>query len=260
MKRLLLIKFYFAALMCFIGTHQMHAQADIEYTFDGTTWEGWTAQSGTGAFVSVFANSNPNDALNVSWPNVGANTRNVIMYGPAAVATMDADTYKFFQIKVSNTSSEIGTLRLRARTVAGGSFFNVIDVPINQDTAGSFSTYDIEVTNASYTGALDRFQIVFRSASNAILSANANTDAILVDNILVSASNTLSADRFNKNNLEVYISYGKLNVPKASEYKIYNIMGAVAKEGQGSRAIDVSDLSSGIYIYKTEEGFAKFVK
>ncbi|WP_303317620.1 T9SS type A sorting domain-containing protein [Flavivirga abyssicola] len=70
----------------------------------------------------------------------------------------------------------------------------------------------------------------------------------------------LSNNDFDVQEIRVYVKEGNLNVPEASDYKIYNIMGAVAKEGKGSRTINVSDLSSGLYIYKTIEGFAKFVK
>ncbi|WP_346883378.1 T9SS type A sorting domain-containing protein [uncultured Algibacter sp.] len=244
-----------------MATIQTHAQvADLEYTFDGATFEGFGSQGGTGAFVSVFANSNPGMALNVSWPNVGANTKNIILYGAPDLQNMNADDRKFFEIVVSNSSSEINVLRLRGRAVGGG-FVNFIDIPIT-DSSGTPITYAFEVPNPAYAGQLDRFQIVFRNSSNTVvLTANANTDAILVDNIKVSANDTtLSTDSVTKNKLRVFVSNETLNVPEASKYQIYSVTGSVVKSGEETRSINVSDLSSGLYIYKTEKGFAKFVK
>ncbi len=244
-------------------TIQTHAQvADLEYTFDGTTFEGFAGQGGMGGFVSVLANSNPGMALNISWPSTGANTRNIVLYGAPELQSMNADDRKFVQIVVSNTSSEIGILRLRGR-IDGDAAFSApfINLPIGQDAPGTFSTYDFEITNANYAGQLDRFQIVFRSATNAVLTANANTDAILVDNIKFSANDTtLSTDSVIKNKLRVFVSNETLNVPEASKYQIYSVTGSVVKSGEETRSINVSDLSSGLYIYKTEKGFAKFVK
>ncbi|OEK08515.1 hypothetical protein A8C32_03420 [Flavivirga aquatica] len=258
MKKLL--KSSLLILTVFIaGTIQMNAQADIEFTFDGTTFEDWNGQGGDGAFVSVFANSNPGGALNISWPTVGASTRNVILYGAPSVQTMNADDRKFMRVRLSNTDPQIDVLRIRGR-VSGGSFLNFIDVPIGLDTVGNFSTYSFEITDSAFAGALDRFQIIFKNSSNNVLTANANANAILVDNILVSANTTLSTNSFNKNELSVRVFDGKLNAPEASDYKIYNITGAIAKEGEGAKTIDISNLASGLYIYKTSKGFAKFIK
>ena len=270
MKQQLLKKIFLFSFICLTGIYQTNAQADIEFTFDGTTFEGWTRQAGTGAFVSAFANSNPGDALNVSWPDVGANTRNVIMYGPnATIGSLDADTYKFMQVIVSNTDSQIGIMRIRGR-VAGGGFSNFIDVPITTDAAGTFSTYNFEITNAAFAGTLDRFQIVFRSASNAVLTANANTDTILVHNILVSAANTLSVDQFQAFEFEMFPNpvKNKLNIESKDAITNVAVFDLLGKEVISSNIVkntlDVSTLSNGVYIIKltSDKGVAtkKFVK
>lgn len=64
------------------------------------------------------------------------------------------------------------------------------------------------------------------------------------------------------NKLSVYTSDNKLNVnaTHASDYRIYSITGSEVKNGSASTSIDISDLASGLYIYKSEKGFAKFVK
>lgn len=243
---------------------------DLEFTFNDTTWEGWSPQGGTGAFVSVFANGNPDDALNISWPNVGTDTRNIIMYGSSSVATMNADDRKFFSIKISNTSSEIGTLRIRGRIASGGGFINFIDVAIGQDAVGSFSTYNFEITNANYSGTLDRFQIVFRSASNAVLTANSNTDAILVDNILISANSTLSARNYNQIEYSINNPVKDILTIKTNEVvnkiEIFDLLGRQVFNNTNPTGltIDVSSLKKAAYILRltTNLGIAtkKFIK
>ncbi len=265
MKKILLNKFFLFSLISIIGISKTNAQLDIEYAFEGTTFEGWQPQGGTGAFVSTFAN-NPNGALEISW-TPGANTKNVIMYGPAEVATLDADAYKFMQVKISNTSAQMDIMRIRVR-VAGGSFSNAIDVPITVDAAGVFSTYNFEITNPGFTGMLDRFQIVFRRSDGDVIIDDMAT--IEVDNILVSTSTTLSTPQFNTFEFETFPNpvKNKFNIRTTEtldKVEILDLLGRTVKTiNTPTQSIDVSTLKSAIYIVRltSKKGSStkKFVK
>jgi hypothetical protein len=52
----------------------------------------------------------------------------------------------------------------------------------------------------------------------------------------------------------------EINVPSFDPYVISNMMGQILKTGSNQSVIDVSELPTGIYIFKTETGFAKFQK
>ena len=71
---------------------------------------------------------------------------------------------------------------------------------------------------------------------------------------------TLSTNAVEKNKPILYVSQGQLKVNKAADYEIYSITGALVAEGKASKTIDINYLSSGLYIYRTIEGTAKFVK
>lgn len=274
MNKILLNKIYLLAFLCYIGSYQIYAQDDYEYTFDGTTWEGWGPQGGTGAYVSVFANSNPNDALNISWPNVGANTKNIVMYANNDLATLDLDTnnYKYIQVQVTNTSSEVNRMNIRTRsTEAGNTSWTVVhSEEITTDASGTIRTYDFEITHANYSGTLDRFQIVFKKDDNSVLSANTNTDAILVHNIVVSTSNTLSNKDFSKIDFNIYPNPVEdvLTIDSNEaihQVDIYDVLGKqVMTTINNTNQIDVSDLEKAIYVVRitSEKGVSskKFVK
>ncbi|ANW96608.1 hypothetical protein AXE80_10110 [Wenyingzhuangia fucanilytica] len=254
MKKTLLQKIILSAFVLLtLSTGKMNAQANIEYTFDGATWEGWTAQAGTGAFVSTFAN-NPNGALEISW-TPGAETRNIIMYGNGPEATLNASAYKYIQVIISNTSSQIDVLRIRGR-VSEGAFTNFIDVPITTNVADSFSTYNFEITNGSFDGTLDRFQIVFRRSDNGVITDDMAT--IEVDNILISTSTTLSTKNNNVSDFEFSISPNPTNdilnintQEDLNSIEIYDLLGKkVLTANKSSKQINVSALNSSMYIIK----------
>lgn len=69
----------------------------------------------------------------------------------------------------------------------------------------------------------------------------------------------LSNSSFELNSATIYVSDNILNVSEVSKYEIYSITGALVSSGEAS-AINISKLSSGVYIYKSEKGTAKFVK
>lgn len=72
--------------------------------------------------------------------------------------------------------------------------------------------------------------------------------------------NILNTVDFNSQLASVFVSNGFLNVSEAANYQIIAMTGAIVAEGNASYTIDVSSLSSGVYIYKSDLGIAKFVR
>lgn len=50
------------------------------------------------------------------------------------------------------------------------------------------------------------------------------------------------------------------NSIETKTYKVVNLLGKTVKDVEATGSLDVSDLSAGIYILKTDAGIAKFVK
>jgi len=73
---------------------------------------------------------------------------------------------------------------------------------------------------------------------------------------------TSGIDEVNLKKIAVYPNPATdvLNVPSFDPYVITNMMGQILKTGSNQSVIDVSELPTGIYIFKTETGFAKFQK
>ncbi|TGV04006.1 T9SS type A sorting domain-containing protein [Flavivirga rizhaonensis] len=78
--------------------------------------------------------------------------------------------------------------------------------------------------------------------------------------IEIVAPGTLSTNSVSKEKISLSVSNGSLNVSKPADYTIYSITGVQVLRGEAIKTIDISKLSNGIYIYKTQEGTAKFVK
>jgi hypothetical protein len=244
------------------------AQADFVYEFESGNWEGWLSQNSANAYHSVFANGTPGGALNVSWPNAVTTTKNIVLYAPDAVQTMSASTYKYVQVKLTNTSDEIDVMNIRAR-VAGGTWTVFHQESITTDTNGTVKTYDINVTNAGYTGTLDKFQIVFKNSANTVLTANTNTDAIQVHNIIISASSTLSTSNVSETDFNIYPNpvQNTLTVDAreaVNSIQVFDVLGKQVLTVQNTNSIDVSSLDKAIYFVQihTESGSLtqKFIK
>lgn len=260
------------SLLIVMTTTTIFAQADFTYTFDqGGGWEGWTGDGSKKAYYSVFANGNPGDALNISWPEagtLGTDTKNIVMYAPNDLQTMSATTYKFIQVQVTNTSNEINVMNIRAR-VAGGTWTVFHQESITTDNSGTIKTYNINVTNAGYAGTLDKFQLVFKNSGNTVLTANTNTDAIKVHNIIVSASSTLSNHDISKIAFTIYPNpvQNTLTVDAreaVNSIKVFDVLGKQMLTAQNSNIIDVSTLEKAIYFaqIQTDSGSStkKFIK
>lgn len=256
--------FYYLLFISFltVGINQTNAQADLEYTFDGTSWEGWTqGGGGTGPWASFFGN-NPNGELEITWPTT---SNNAIMYAPAAVEALDTN-YKHFELKVSNNSSQVNLLRIRARD-AGGNWFNAADITITTDAIGVFKTYNFEITNASWTGTLQKWQVIFRRSDSGDIT---DGGTVHVDNILVSQSEILSTNNKNAFEFSAYpnpvndVLYINAKEP-ISKVEIFDLLGkSVLTQLNVTNEINVSSLNKSMYLVKltSENGVStkKFLK
>jgi hypothetical protein len=250
MKKTLLNKFFLYTLISVLGIYQMNAQAtDLEYGFNGATWDDWNqGGNGTGAFASVFGNS-PQGKLTITWPITSVNA---VMYAPLADETLNASSYTFMQIKVSNNSNQVNLLRIRARD-AGGNWFNAIDIAIPTDADGVFSTYDFQITNPTWTGTLQKWQVIFRKSDN---SAITDGGTVKVDNILVSTSTTLSTNENNAFEFSMYPNPVKdelrINTKEPlQKIEVFDLLGkSVLSLDNVSESIDVSALTKSLYIVK----------
>ncbi|WP_452228479.1 MULTISPECIES: T9SS type A sorting domain-containing protein [unclassified Lacinutrix] len=246
-------------------TFFMNAQSDIEYTFDANSFEGWTQGGSGGAFASTFTN-NPNGELEINW-TADASTKNIVMYGDAAVQTLNADDYKFMQLRISNTSSQINVLRIRGRVAGLNGFPTFIDVPVTTNAAGEFSTYNFEITSNAYAGTLDRLQVVFRKNDGSVIT---DSGTIEVDNILVSASNTLSVNQLEAFAFTMYPNpvKNKLNITSKeaiTKLEVIDLLGrSVLTVNEVSDSVDISSLTNAMYLIRvtSENGIStkKFIK
>ncbi|TNJ46372.1 T9SS type A sorting domain-containing protein [Tamlana fucoidanivorans] len=256
MKKLLKNGFLILILMS-LSVLYTNAQT-LTYDFE-TDWDGWNAGAASGPWSSSFANS-PNGILEMTY---AADSKNAIMYAPdengdTTYGEIDASTYRHFKIIYSNESTDIDLLRIRIGTdngAGGHNWINAHDLAITTHAVDEFSTQTFEITNANYTGNV-RFQVIFRNSGSAVLDDGSK---VRIDQIQLSA-NTLSSKSFNKAKINIYVANNILNAPKAADYQIYSITGAKVLEGKAVKSIDISSLASGLYIYKTLEGFAKFVR
>ncbi|MDO6759465.1 hypothetical protein Q4566_04570 [Tamlana sp. 2_MG-2023] len=255
MKKLPNTKLLFLAI-ALIATVSFNAQ-NLVYDFDTNT-QGWTAGVATGPWASAFA-GNPSGELEMTYP---ADSKNAVMYAPdengAAVGEIDADTYSYFKIIFSNESTEIDLLRIRTGQDDGAGGFtwsNAHEEDITTDAPGTYTTKTFQISHANYNGDV-KFQVIFRNKANGALTDGSR---VLIDQITLS-DNTLSTNNVASKIVHVFLSNNTLSVPTPAKYQIMSITGAVVAQGEGSKSIPVSGLASGLYIYKTAEGFAKFVK
>ncbi|WP_152285998.1 T9SS type A sorting domain-containing protein [Flavicella marina] len=237
---------------------------NIEYSFDGNSWEGWLG--GTSAtWNSTFAN-NPNGALDITY---AATAKNIVMYSPSDTRPdFDGTKYKFFQIKISNRSSQVNQFRVRGRLVNDGAWFNAIDVAITTDGDGEFTTYDFEIDAANWLNTdLSNWQVIFRKSDNSEVT---DGEHIYVDNILLSDSSTASVNNIDAFDFGIYPNpvNDELTISTEETIESVQVLDLVGKTVISSSAVNgsvnVSGLKSGIYVVKVNaskgSATSKFVK
>ena len=244
LKKLLLFTF-----IIILGMQNVNAQADIEFTFDSTTWEGWTPGGGTAAWSSVFEN-NPQGQLKMNWH---ATTKNVVMYRNADL--VDVSVNKFLQIKLSNESAVISKLYVRFKP-SGGSWTVLANETITQNTAGVYSTYDVDLTLMNQPTGEGNIQIAFRSDPVGTLADGGNdTTSIYIDNILLAIANpTASVKNYNSFEFSMFPNPVKdvLNITtqeNLEKVEVFNLLGKKVLSAN-TKNVDVSSLSKSVYLVK----------
>ncbi|NJB84056.1 T9SS type A sorting domain-containing protein [Wenyingzhuangia aestuarii] len=109
----------------------------------------------------------------------------------------------------------------------------------------------------------DKSLIYGGDTANIVPNGDINKDGFIglkVNDIVIVGDDTLSTAGIKGKSTGVRVSGASLLVTDAANYQILSIAGAVVAQGSASNSIDISGLASGIYIYKSIKGNAKFVK
>ena len=235
---------------------------DLDYNFDGITWEGWTSGSAAGPWSSSFGN-NPNGALDITY---AVDSKNAVMYAPDDTKPLNGQYYKFIQIIVSNESSQIDLFRVRGKDGTG--WFNAVNYSISTNASTQFTTYNIEITESRWlVSSLENWQVIFRKNDSSEISDGAH---VYVDKLLVSDSSTASVNAGNAFDFGIYPNPVQNELTIATEEEIASVQivdlvgNTVLTNSEVNGSVDVSSLTSGVYVIRltSASGVAtsKFVK
>jgi len=248
----------------------LNSSANIEYTFDGADWEGWTSGGSNSNWGGQLQN-NPNGKLKIT-PTASTN---LILYTPGHItstgtAAISTD-YKYMQFKMRNIS-EANELWIRAKFGDGGygtiQKFTISKNDVNNDQ--DYTTYDFEITASGWiSGATtNKWSISFRDTSDDAFTAQTEPQ-IFIDNILISKSSTLSTLALGKSNLSIYPNPVKdfLHIQGLSRFdqaEVFNLTGVKVASFKDEKILRLSDLIKGVYILKISNGkttaIRKFLK
>jgi hypothetical protein len=264
-------KIYFTILSIialFITSPFLIAQ-DIEYTFDGADWEGWTG-GGTNASWGGTLQNNPNGQLKI----IPTDSGKLILYPPghaasAGTAAMSTE-YKYIQIKLRNLS---GADQLWLRAKYSGTYDIIQEFSIGANDAindQDYTTYNFEVTESAWTTAPNTTKWTFAFFDSANGAFTAQTEPkIFIDNILISKSSTLSTNNVSEIDFNIYPNPVqntlKVDTREAvNSIQLFDVLGKQVLTAQNSNRIDVSSLDKAIYFaqIQTESGSSikKFIK
>jgi len=264
-------KIYFtiySVITLFITSPFLLAQ-DIEYTFDGAEWEGWTAGGNNASWGGTIQN-NPNGQLKI----IPTDSGKLILYPPghsASSGTAAMSTgYKYIQIKLRNLS---GADQLWLRAKFSGTYDIIQEFSIGANDANDdqdYTTYNFEVTESAWTTAANTTKWTFAFFDSANGAFTAQTEPkIFIDNILISKTSTLSAVDVSEIDFNIYPNpvQKTLKVDAREAVKnihVFDVLGKQVLTAQNSNSIDVSSLNKAIYFaqIQTERGSLtkKFIK
>lgn len=254
----------------------LNSSANIEYTFDGSDWEGWTG-GGTSASWGGTLQNNPNGQLKL----IANTTKNIIIYPPGTVSGSNAEpgttaalsgANKYMQFKIRNISSEITQMIIRASF--GGAYYTVHTESIqlnNLNDSNDYTTYDIQIDNTNWneSGTTTKWSIAFRNGTPPT-EMTAQTDPhLLIDKILISKSSTLSASDIVASKATIYPNpvaeflniHGVQHIEKV---EIFNLLGVNLATFKGKVSMPVNNIDKGIYLAKITHGkttsIRKFLK
>jgi hypothetical protein len=215
-----------------------------------------------------------------SWSAVNANVVSVtagkLTFAPTAdkfaklqldggLYHVNTSTVNELQITLQNLSTNDDELRV----IIGGGGNTSIDLSVSD---ASDKVYSIDLSGVTgWTGDLSSIQLGFRDKDNAAgVGKSSGTGNILINSIVF--NNTLATEKINKESSAIQIFPNPANnmisvsAPvKILQITLYDLAGKIVLVKSHSNSIDVSSLSSGIYIAKiyNEDGIistSKFVK
>ncbi|WP_312076552.1 M1 family aminopeptidase [Chryseobacterium sp.] len=168
--------------------------------------------------------------------------------------------YPTYDIRWKQTGNVIAFRALQTQSHSSVSFFEM-PLPIKVTGAGGQVAY-FALNNTSNN------QYYYENVGFTVTNVEFNYEyQILEKNSTVAQDNTLSTKEINNENFEIYPNPAKNEIyikgfDKSSEFKIYSADGRLVKQQfyQPKKAINISDLSSGIYILQINEKNLKFVK
>ncbi|TXG35137.1 T9SS type A sorting domain-containing protein [Seonamhaeicola maritimus] len=168
----------------------------------------------------------------------------------------------FISLKVLSKNETSFTLKAQTRHWTGAANeFNQIEQTVNV-ALNTWTTVEFDFSSATFNNNwTNQFAFQFNSANGA-----RDGDVYYIDDIVQSTNSVLGVEDKSLNKLTISPNpvTNRFNIPDYQKFKsvsIYNLIGQEVKQLTSERTIDVSDLTSGIYILKTDTGStSKFVK
>jgi len=226
--------------MSFIN--EIPSEERVDYNFSENV-EGFIGQNG----VSV-SQSGGNLVLDIS------DTSPYPKLTQSGSFAVNADAYKYATVFLSENNSPKS--RMTFVSPQGGNQFVATDITPNSTTAQEVN-FDLSALD-NWNGMINNFafQIIEPTEEGAPLTSSGNAN---IDRILFSTENPLSVNQFSlEQNLRVFPNPAKdiLNIQSASAVRtlrVLNVLGQeVLRQSGAYRTINVSSLSPGLYILKTE--------
>lgn len=226
--------------MSFIN--EIPSEERVDYNFDNDV-EGFIGQNG----VSV-SQSGGNLVLNIT------ETSPYPKLTQSGSFAVNADAYKYATVFLSENNSPKS--RMTFVSPQGGNQFVSANITPNSTTAQEVN-FDLSALD-NWNGIINNFafQIIEPTEEGAPLTSSGTAN---IDRILFSTENPLSVNQFSlEQNLRVFPNPAKdiLNIQSASAVRtlrVLNVLGQeVLRQSGAARAINLSSLTPGLYILKTE--------
>ncbi|WP_282135508.1 T9SS type A sorting domain-containing protein [Seonamhaeicola maritimus] len=264
MKKLLLLVAIIATTTFYGQTTLFDGSTDTSVVFSNGFVQGNAYGTNAPSGIVMDDGSGSNNIINIirttttplGWHLVGVNdASHTPLTGFAITAGND-----FTKLSLRTTKNTDGNIEFKLGNTGQSVLASYTG---NGDGAGGFGPWQDVVFDFSPhigSGWNTRIDIIIDG-----LDPYTQNETFEIDNIL-HGDNTLSNKKLQSFNIKLYPNPAKnhIEISDYQDYKsvfIYNLIGQEVKQLTSERTIDVSDLTSGIYILKTDTGAtSKFVK
>lgn len=249
MKKLLKAKIFATALVCYaVTSYSQNPTVTFDNVPAGVELTNHTLSSSDQLIFTI--DNIPDDNTTI--------TANLRVYIAGSTANGSKKMQRTFNVNATSSSSD-------------SNYSFVESAGTNANTIKRVYTWPLLIPNTSGSGiggdyVLDEeYDILVRLVNGAPSPDDTNTNTIVPAVTMKGvADNTLGFKNFNISksiypnpvSSELKIS----NDVETKTYKVANLLGKVVKEVKANGSLNVSDLSSGIYVLITDSGIAKFVK